>query len=312
MSSAAQKPRIVVVCGPTGIGKTSTAIAVAEAVGGAIVGADSMQIYRHMDIGTAKPTAVERSRVPHHLIDIVDPDEPFDAARYAEAARKVIETLIGQQVVPIVAGGTGLYIKALVHGIFPAPSSDPDIRRRLKEEQGASGTQTLYRRLMNCDPRAAARIHPNDAFRIIRALEVLQTTGRSITAHHDNHGFSQPLYDVIKIGLQTDRSTLYERIDRRVDRMLDIGLEDEVRGLLRMGYDPELKSMRSIGYRHMADTIQGRLPLDEALRTMKRDTRRYAKRQMTWFKADAEVRWAPFDQVDDTRRRVAEFLQGGL
>jgi len=304
-----QKPNIVVICGPTGIGKTETAISLAESYDGEIVSADSMQIYQEMEIGTAKPTAEEIARVPHHMVDIIPPDAPFDAARYEKMAREVISALHGRRKLPIVAGGTGFYIKALTQGLFDTIPHDPAIRQRLQEEAESLGGGALHQRLADCDPETAERLHPNDIFRVVRALEVFEVTGRPLTAHHQEHRFEDQPFRQLNIGLTIPREALYNRIDTRVDRMLQAGLLDEVRMLLDKGYSPELKSMQSIGYRHMADFIQDRLSWEEAVRTMKRDTRRYAKRQMVWFKSVPGIHWLAPDQVSEMRRMVEDFLK---
>ena len=303
------KPKIVVISGPTGIGKTAVAMEVAGRFGGEIVGADSMQIYRYMDIGTAKPTSEERSRIPHHMMDIIDPDEPFDAAVYAEMATDAIEQRNAQGILAFVVGGTGLYIKALVHGLFHEKSSDPAVRKDLKETAACYGTQSLYDELRRTDPAAAQRIHSNDTFRIIRALEVFRLTGKPISEYHLRHGFSDKRFDVLKIGLDMNRAALYDRINLRVDGMIAAGLVEEVQTLLQMGYPETLKAMQAIGYRHMADYINGRLSWQEAVRTLKRDTRRYAKRQITWFKADPDIRWLETEQLNDIIRIIDNFLK---
>ncbi len=304
-----KKPPLIVICGPTGIGKTSVAIELARAFGGEIVGADSMQIYKHMDIGTAKPTPAERRAVVHHLVDIIEPDEPFDAARYAETARRVVGNLHKTGILPVAAGGTGLYIKALTQGIFQARPVASVVRDRLRKECEALGAPALHDRLRQVDPAAAVRLHPNDAFRIIRALEIFETTGKPMSAHHAEHRFGESPYSVLKIGLEMEREDLYDRINRRVDIMLEAGLQKEVQRLLKMGYVPELKSMQSIGYRHMVDCLQGRSSWDEAVRTLKRDTRRYAKRQFTWFRKDRDVNWFPPDAVEAILTKAKKFMQ---
>jgi tRNA dimethylallyltransferase len=306
--SGHNKPRIIVICGATGIGKTATAIDIAEKFGGEIVGADSMQIYRYMDIGTAKPTPREQALATHHMIDIIDPDQPFDAVQYAAMARKVISGLNERNILPVVAGGTGLYIKALISGLFEAPPSDPRIRSRLKQECQNMGVEALHKRLATCDPVTAQRLHPNDTYRIIRALEIFEATGRPLSQHHRNHKVTPPLFETLKIGLSLDREVLYDRINRRVDLMMEMGFGEEVRSLLDRGYGAHLKSMQSLGYRHMTDCLEGRLPMEEALRTMKRDTRRYAKRQMTWFGADPEIQWTDVGHRDSVLETVRAYL----
>jgi len=302
------KPNVIVICGPTALGKTAAAIELAKTVSCEVIGADSMQVYRYMNIGTAKPTAHEQSCVTHHMIDIVDPDEHFDARKYAEMAQEKILKLFPQGILPVVVGGTGLYIKALVHGLFEAGPADHVIRRRLKEEAKTHGSDFLHEYLNRCDPDTAAKIHPHDTYRIIRALEIFELTGQTISDHHRRHRFKDKLFNVLKIGLHLDREQLYDRINRRVDAMIEAGLVDEVKALLGRGYTPNLKSMQSIGYRHMVDFIENRLSWEEALRTLKRDTRRYAKRQLTWFKADPEIVWHHPGQLDDIRRTIKKFV----
>lgn len=303
------QPNVIIICGPTALGKTSIAIDLAKTFNGEIIGADSMQIYRHMNIGTAKPAPDEQSRVPHHMIDIVDPDEPFDARQFAIIAHEKIMNLHARSITPFVVGGTGLYIKALVHGLFEAKPADSEVRMRLKQEAEIHGTGFLYKRLSKQDSKTAKRIHPNDTYRIIRALEVYELTGKMISELHREHRFTDKPFRVLKIGLHMDREIIYDRINRRVDVMIDAGLVNEVKGLLGMGYSADLKSMQSIGYRHMVDFIEGRSSWEEALRTLKRDTRRYAKRQLTWFKADSAIVWKEPGQLKEIRRTIKKFLQ---
>ncbi|WP_319521360.1 tRNA (adenosine(37)-N6)-dimethylallyltransferase MiaA [uncultured Desulfosarcina sp.] len=306
--TGASKNRIVVVCGPTGSGKTGLAIGLAQQFDGEIVGADSMQIYRYMDIGTAKPTPAEQARATHHMIDIVDPDEDFDAAMYADAAGRAIDDIVGRGRLPLVVGGTGFYIKALVYGLFEEGPSDPEIRSRLKEAAQSEGSAALHRRLAGLDSRAAAKIHPNDAYRIVRALEVFEITGRPLSDFQQRHRFQDRRFDALFLGVTWPRPILYDRIDRRVDRMMGQGLEAEVRGLLARGYGPRLKSMQSLGYRHLAAFINGETRLDETVRTLKRDHRRYAKRQLTWFRADPAVHWMTPDAPQAAVDRIGKFL----
>lgn len=305
-----QRPPVVVICGPTGIGKTAAAIDVARRFGGEIVGADAMQVYRRMEIGTAKPTVDEQARVRHHLIDVVEPDEPFDASRYCVLARRVIADLQARKVLPIVAGGTGLYIKALLYGVFQAAPAHPQVRRRLQDEAASSGAQALHRRLEKLDPDAAGRIHPNDRFRIVRALETVEATGETITAHQQRHRFRDTAYRSFKIGLNMPREALYERINRRVESMLQAGFVQEVRDLLAAGCSPELKSMQSLGYRHVVAHLRGQLSWEETVRTMKRDHRRYAKRQLTWFRSDPEIVWTEPQRMAELYADIEDFLSG--
>lgn len=286
-----RKPKIVVICGPTGVGKTSLAIRMAQHFDGEIVGADSMQLYRHMDIATAKPTAQEQAAIPHHLIDVVNPDEEFDAVRYADMAHRIVLELLGRGKRAFVVGGTGLYIKALINGLFAAPPTDPEIRKDLAAEAEKLGNWALFERLQRIDPESAAKIHHHDTYRIIRALETFANTGTTISEYHRRHQSRSPRFDALKIGLRRDRHQLYERIDERVEVMLAQGLQAEVQGLLDKGYSLQRKAMQSLGYRHMGAYLNGEMPREEAIRTMKRDHRRYAKRQLTWFKADETINW---------------------
>ncbi len=307
-AESASKPKIVVVCGPTGIGKTKVSLALAEAFRGAVVSADSMQIYRYMNIGTAKPDAAEQQRVPHYMIDVADPDAAYDAARYAGEARDCIAAIHGRQMRPFVIGGTGFYIKALLQGLFAARPSSPEIREELWRQKETGGSRALYDRLCACDPEASRRIHPNDAYRIVRALEVYLLTGRPISSCQQAHGFSDIPYDALKIGLHMEREALYERIERRVEKMIRQGLLEEVRNLLEMGYTEDLRPMQAIGYRHMVDYIRGRISWEESVELMKRDTRRYAKRQLVWFRKDKELVWAGPDACNELKKRIADFL----
>ncbi|WP_054032573.1 tRNA (adenosine(37)-N6)-dimethylallyltransferase MiaA [Desulfatitalea tepidiphila] len=301
-------PKIVIVCGPTGVGKTAFAIELAKRFGGEIVGADSMQIYRRMDIGTAKPTAEEKAVVPHHMVDIIAPDEPFDAAAYGRRADAIVTQLLADNKIAFVVGGTGLYIKALIYGLFKGRTVDDRVRQTLQARLADEGAPALYDALKDRDPSAAARIHPNDTYRILRALEVVETTGRAISEFHEAHHFGKARYRGSYIGLTLPREQLYARIDGRVDAMIAAGLLEEVRGLLASGYGPELKSMQSLGYRHMIAYIQGELTWDEALRTLKRDHRRYAKRQLTWFKAVDGMHWLAPDEIDTAAEQIDRFF----
>ena len=285
------RPRVVILLGPTGVGKSKLAIEWAEELGGEIISADSMQVYRYMDIGTAKPTLDDQKRVKHHLIDLVTPDQPFHAALYRGLGQKTIDHLSQGQKPIWVVGGTGLYIKALLQGLFSSPIIDPQMRERLKLEAKDKGPDVLYERLKKVDPRAASQLHPNDLFRIIRALEVFDSTGVPISFYREQHRFGERPYLTLKIGLEMNREMLYLRIEERVDQMIEEGFLQEVERLMGIGYGPELKPMQSLGYKQMVQFILKEIEWDEAVRQMKRDTCHYAKRQWTWFKADPEVQW---------------------
>jgi tRNA dimethylallyltransferase len=281
---------VLVITGPTASGKSALALELARKTGGEIVSADSRQIFRYMNIGTAKPSPPELAEIPHHCIDLLDPDTPFSAGEYADAARSAINGIIARERLPIVAGGSGLYIQALVDGFFPGHYKDTTIRDRLRREAAESGSEGLFRRLQGSDQDAAAGIHPNDLKRIIRALEVIEIAGKPLSRiwrEEKPSAVFRPCF----WGIEWPREYLYSRIDARVDEMIASGLEQEVRGLLDKGYGSGLNSMDSPGYREMFDFIAGRISLPDAVDLIKRNTRRFAKRQMTWFRRDARIRW---------------------
>jgi len=308
-SKASMKPKLVVVLGPTAVGKSDVVQDLAAQIDAEIISADSQQVYRHMNIGTAKPSTEQRKTIAHHLIDIVEPDDEFNAAmfrRFATDSAKQIARR-GKQI--IVCGGTGLYIKALTRGLFVGPGRDPEIRKALQSEIVEKGIGALYQRLEQADPAAAFSIHANDRQRITRALEVYQLSGRKISEWQKEHGFREGAFDVLKIGLNRPRPELYDLIDRRCERMIQAGLVNEIKGLIAKGYSLNLKAMQSVGYRHAGLFLQGEMGLDGALALMKRDTRRLAKRQLTWFRADKEIRWFhPEAERKDIEAATREFL----
>jgi len=301
---------IVVIAGPTGIGKTGFAVRTATRFDGEIVGADSMQIYRYMDIGTAKPDKEEQALARHHLIDVADPDEPFDAAAYIREADRAIRDITARGKTPIVAGGTGLYIRALVHGLYGGRRPDPAVMEELEAKLAARGPEWLHGKLAQIDPDRAAAIHPNDTFRVKRALEVFESTGRIKSDFLKSHDFADQRYACMKIGLFMDRNLLYERINTRVDEMIAAGLTNEVKSLLEMGYSGDLKSMQSIGYRHINEYLQGKTDFEEAVRTLKRDTRRFAKRQFTWFSKEKDMIWLDPGDKERAYQKIDAFLGG--
>ena len=305
-----KKPKLVAIVGPTATGKTSLGLSLAVKFHGEIISADSVQVYRGLDIGTAKPTMDERRLVPHHLIDILDPDEEYSAALFRSHADRVIRRLDQERTPAFLAGGTGLYLKVLTRGLFHGPGGDPGLRSSLRQRAAAEGGEGLHRELETVDPAAAARIHPHDTFRVIRALEVCAQTQRPISQFQGEHGFRENPYSVLKIGLFCEREELYARIESRVEKMVERGWVEEVRSLLSRGYSPALRSMRSLGYRHIVSYLQGEIDFPRAVLWTKRDTRRYAKRQVTWFKSDPEIRWFPAEQdrEGEVGSAVEEFL----
>lgn len=289
---------LIAVVGPTASGKTALAIALAKELGGEIVSADSMQIYRGMDIATAKPTPEEMAEVPHHLIGFWPPEKPFSVAQYALLAREKIDDILRRGRVPVLCGGTGLYIKAIVDHIQYEEETGEDaaLRERLRRQAQDEGNLAVWRQLQAMDPQTAERIHPNNLGRVIRAIEVMQVSGRSIREQEERSRQAPCPYHVIQIGLRyRNRENLYERIGRRVDAMAEAGLPEEARAVRQQGLTAT--AAQAIGYKELYDWMDGTLPLEEALENLKRSTRRYAKRQLTWFGADARIRWIEPDAL---------------
>ena len=288
---AVRKEKVVVIAGPTASGKSSLAVELSLLFQGEIVNADSMQVYRHMDVGTAKPSPLERQGVPHHLLDVVDPDEEFNAAIYRSQAVPLIRDLLSRGKLCFVVGGTGLYIKTLLGGVLRCPPADHALRETLQAQAEAEGLQAMYRRLEERDPTSAKKIHPHDQVRILRALEIMALTNKPLSALVEGHGFQDFAFQALKICLQIDREELYHRINKRSLLMVETGLIEETRNLLAKGYSRDLKPMKSLGYRHAMRYLEGRYDRDGMVRQLQTDTRRYAKRQLTWFRADPSVIW---------------------
>jgi tRNA dimethylallyltransferase len=305
------KPKILVITGPTASGKSSLAVELALRLEGEIINADSMQVYRGMDIGTAKTPVEERGGIPHHLLDIVNPDDPFNAALYRALARPVIEDVSVRGHVPIVVGGTGLYIKTLLGGLFHCPASDPGLRERLNRESEEQGLEALYGRLKRLDPDAAQKIHPHDKVRIVRALEVMELAQTPFSVLTRNHRFRDSPFEALKICLQRNRQDLYDRINSRCELMIDKGLVPETEALLNKGYSPDLKPMKSLGYRHALKVLEGDWDLDKAVKELQTDTRRYAKRQLTWFRGDPQITWCQPQEKQRILERMRGFLNTG-
>ena len=283
--------RVGFIVGPTGVGKSAAAMALAGRLDAEIVNADSRQVYRGMDIGTAKPAAEDRRRVPHHLLDLRALSDPLDVAEFLKLARAAIAEVAARGRNAIVVGGSGFYLRVLRGGIFAGPPAAPALRRELEALAAERGVEHLHARLAEVDPAAAERIGHRDLYRIVRALEVFRLTGEPISAHQRNHRFAAREYETLTVGLAMERQRLYESIDRRFDEMVARGLVEEVRRLLADGYDPAKPPLKTVGYRQIAAAARGEMTLAEAIALAKRDTRRMAKRQITWFRADPEIVW---------------------
>lgn len=299
--------------GPTATGKTGISLEVAEKLGCEIISADSMLVYRGMDIGTAKPTPEEMRRVPHHLIDVADPGQGFNVALYSRLANGVLEGIGERGKLPLLVGGTGLYFKAVVDGYnFTEAGTDPELRARLEREVSTLGRAVLHQRLERIDPRTASRLHENDVKRIIRALEVYYLTGNTLSGSAGRE--ESPRFRLAAYGLTMDRDKLYSRIEARIDKMIADGLVDEVRGLLSRGCQPELTSMQGLGYKEIILHLKGELTLDQAIDLIKRNTRRFAKRQITWFRRDPRIRWIDAGEkgVGEVSAEIAAGAEGVL
>lgn len=306
---------LVVLLGPTAVGKSRMAVQVAKRFGTEVLTADSRQVYRGMDIGTDKPTMEERQGVPHRLIDLVDPDQTFNAGWYRQAALVEIDRLYGARRLPFIVGGTGLYIRTLVRGLCPAPKADPEVRAELMKISREQGRDLLYAELVRVDPETAARVHPNDEAKVLRALEVHRLSGQPISAMHRRHAFQDSMFATLLIGLLRPTDALYRRIEARIDWQLAHGMIEETRALLDRGYDRRLGAMKGLGYRQVAAYLAGEYDHEEMVRRFKRDTRRFAKRQMTWFRKEPGIAWMSLDEeeplertVDRVVERIGQFL----
>jgi tRNA dimethylallyltransferase len=285
-------PALLAIVGPTASGKSALALSLAREHGGEIVSCDSLQVYRGLDIGSAKATAMERGEVPHHLLDVVDPSEPFSAADYARLGRRALADIAARGRLAIVAGGTGLYLRALLQGLFEGPARDEALRRRLEGMADRFGEERLHRLLRRADPAAASRIPAGDRVRVVRALEVRRATGRTISEHHAAPLARLEGFDVMTVGIGPEREELRRRVEARTAMMFERGLLDEVRGLLGQGFGPALRPLRAIGYRQAMAVVRGEMDDESARRDIVTETMRYAKRQMTWFRHQSEPAWA--------------------
>lgn len=299
---------LVIILGPTGVGKSRTAVDLALKFGGEIINGDSIQVYRGFDIGTDKPDLEARKDVPHHLIDAVEPGIQFTAADFVREALRAAGDIIGRGLVPFVVGGTGLYLRALVDGLFPGPGRDPALRAELEAEAREKGLDVLFRELEGVDPAYARKIRDHDRVRIVRALEIYRLTRRPLSEHFLGTKSPTGAFNVFKIGLELGREALYRHIEERVDRMFERGLLEEVRGLLGRGVPEDAPAFRALGYRHVLACLRGEIPVEEAKALTKVDTRHYAKRQTTWFRKMAGVTWFS----PDDRRGLEDYLQNRL
>jgi tRNA dimethylallyltransferase len=300
-----RKP-ILIIAGPTAVGKTDASLLLAQEQGAEIVSADSMQIYRGMDIGTAKPTVEQRKLVYHHLIDTADPAQPYSVGDYHRDARNAIEGILQSGGTPIVVGGTGLYIRALMRGLFHGPPANMDLREQLLRKEADIGEGTLYADLARLDAESAVKIHPNDLRRTVRALEVYYIRDRKMSDLQKAHSFQDKPYDFRLLFLVRSRSELYPRIERRVDQMIEQGLEQEVKMLMLKGYTRDLVSMQALGYSHFFDYFSNKASLEETVELLKRDTKRFAKRQFTWFRREPDARWVDITGLENAREIVAQ------
>lgn len=308
-----RKP-LIILAGPTAVGKTSLSIRLAKETGGEIISADSMQVYRHMDIGSAKITKEEMEGVPHYLVNVLEPEEEFNVVRFQQMAKEAAERIWKKGKIPLVVGGTGFYIQALLYDIdFTENDGDESYRRQLERKASdEEGDSELYEILKTVDPKAAQEIHPRNIKRIIRALEFYHQTGKKISEHNETQRQKESPYNYAYFVLTDERSRLYERIDRRVDLMMEQGLLDEVRYLKERGVRKDSTAMQGLGYKELYAYLEGEYPLDEAVRIIKRDTRHFAKRQLTWFKRERDVIWADKSVIGQDEQKLADYMLGYL
>lgn len=303
-----KRKALIIILGPTCVGKSTTAIKLAKIFNGEIINCDSMQVYRGFDVGTDKIPLDQRETVPHHLLDMISPSTQFTASDFVQLALEVIESIHKKNKLPIITGGTGLYLKALLNGLFPEGKSDPNIRKRLEAEAEEKGLERLNEKLRTVDPQYAEKIGNNDQYRTIRALEVFEATNKSLSEHFaDTRSFVED-FNVLKIGLKIDRQILYTKIEKRVDKMFAGGLVHEVKSLLEKGVNEESPPFRALGYKFVLKHLKKELSLEEAILLTKRDTRHYAKRQMTWFRKMEGIQWFHPEEFDSLKKHMKEFL----
>lgn len=301
--------RIIAIIGPTASGKTEIGLQLARKIDGEIISVDSMQVYRWMDIGTAKPSVQMQAEVPHHLIDILNPDDSYNAGQFAKDADQVIAKLQQQNKPAILLGGTNLYVKALIHGIIPVPEISPDVKQGIQSQLRDKGLSCCYQQLQQLDPLSAQKLHPNDVSRILRALAVVTETGRSIQEFQQQHGFNQERYKVLFIGTRWPRDILYQRINQRTLLMVEEGLVDEAESLLWRGYSSNLPSMKSIGYKQAFAFLDDQINRAEMVAEIQQKSRHYAKKQLTWYRNKPDVQWLQGNKIDEPSiSRVKRFL----
>ena len=303
------KRPLIILAGPTAVGKTAASIRLAKAIGAEIISADSMQVYRHMDIGSAKIRQEEMEGVSHYLIDVLEPEEEFNVVRFQQMAKAAAEEIYAKGKIPLVAGGTGFYIQAVVKDIdFSQDTEKSSVRTELEKLAGEKGGEYLHQLLAQKDPESAQKIHPNNIKRVIRALEYYELTGEKISLHNEKEGEKLSPYNTAYFVLNDNRDRLYERIDRRVDQMLENGLVEEVRRLAQMGYTRDMVSMQGLGYKEILAYLDGECTLEEAVYVLKRDTRHFAKRQLTWFRREQEVIWVNKPDFDYDDKKILEYI----
>jgi tRNA dimethylallyltransferase len=304
-----KKIKLTVLCGPTGVGKSAIAVQLAKLMNGEIVNADSGQVYRHFNIGTAKPTNEEQSQVPHHGLDLFNPDERGDVTQFCRYAGAAVKEIAHRGKRVLVVGGAGLYLRGLINGVAPLPPRDETLRTQLEESFQRKGGEALHQRLQSIDPEAAARIHPNDPTRLVRALEVYELTGQTISSLQADHQSRESRYETLKIGLNRERATLYTRIEERIDAMIEEGWVEEVKNILR-DYGDRATALTNIGYREIVDFLDGKSDWESCVAQIKQNTRHYAKRQLTWFRADKDIKWFEPEQYEEIKERVLQFYEG--
>lgn len=309
----AGKRPLVILTGPTAVGKTALSVALAKAIGGEIISADSMQVYRRMDIGSAKVKKEEMAGVPHHLIDVLEPTEEFNVVLFQKMAGQAAEEIRSRGHIPVLVGGTGFYIQALAYDIdFTKNDGDTALRRSLEEAALKDGPETLYERLRAIDPESCESIHAHNVKRVIRAIEFYEKTGKKISEHNREQRQNDSPYQLAYFVLNDDRETIYRQIDARVDQMMEEGLVEEVRALQAMGCNRGMVSMQGLGYKEILSCLEGEISLEEAVYLIKRDTRHFAKRQLTWFKREKEVIWVDKNVFDHDSQKILDFMQDFL